>query len=237
MKWVRTIFLILFSLPVKGQDKIVTSGRYIPSGKNDNQYILARTLYTSCYNTILVTVKDVPCDHIESKSDSLDIIKQRGFDRGHFYVKVLGHPHKVFARVYVQNKLLDSISFVILKDIPQIYVRPCNEFRWWDGMRYAPYELSCVKIFDEHELNLHSKDSLIWFKVLSFTATIEVDNKVIFEEKTEGDTFTPAFNAAWMKNIKKGRLTIKSITVRDEENGNIYTKLNQYSRFSFFHYN
>ena len=221
--------LLLFSVLTYGQRKIDKYGRlfWLPGKTSES---LSTYLYSSGVNVIEVFVKDLPFDRIELKADSL-VIRKSSVAGKCFFVKVLGNPKSLFVRVYAGDELIDSIPFLVRKDIEHVYVHLTGERSTTTcGGRYMPFWLDDSRLYidDPYEHNMGDSSLFTKYKIISFAAQIEVDHKVVYKEKFEGDRLNPAIGVAWRKNAKKGKFRITLIKVQDMGNGNIYSKPDEY---------
>lgn len=222
MKNLLPVILAISCFSANGQSKVLRCGRIIRDFDNATY---SDSLYSSFYNPVLVSTADIPFDQLDISADSAEIIKER---YPPFYVKVNGNPHKIFIKIYAFKKLIDSISFVVVEDLPHLPIKLCGEILLMDSYPGFPLKLSCVKV-EETEAHRPIISPKIKFEVLSFVACIESNGKIFYEEHICGDQFTETFKTKYQQCRGGDKLLIKSITARDEANGNIYTKLNQYS--------
>ncbi len=221
MKWFFLVLLAFCSVSAYGQCKMLKGGRYVSATEYHKAY-LTDTLYSSCYYSLHVETNRFPDGQLELHADSLDIIRDVNL-LSWFHAKVLGHPNRVTVYVFAHKKLIDSILFTVLRDIPDLSIRleperplPCRR-----GMAYP---VSRVIVDD----NGYGAGTQIHFKVLSFVGCMKRNDKTLFEEHFCGDHFTDSFNEKLRDCIMRTDVFwLSSITVLDEENGNIYTKLNQ----------
>ena len=155
MKGVLFALMIVCCSSSYGQYKLRICARYVQG--DYNQEIYSDTLYSSYYNVLQVKMDSASFDQISMNADSAEVRKVQGPHTREFHVRVIGNPSAIKVKVYVQNKLVDSVRLTVIRDIPQMPIKFCGERHSWDGMATAPYLASCLKVEFADDLHIGSR--------------------------------------------------------------------------------